>query len=241
MDFTQSKEENNMARVLVIGDTHEPFTHPGYLDFCRRVHKEFNCSDVVHVGDEVDNHSISYHEHDPDGKSPGDELSEAKKSMQKWYKAFPKVRVCIGNHSALPFRKLFTVGLSAKFLKNYEEIYDVPKTSNWKWEFSWEIDNVLYKHGTGVSGAFAHRTLAARQRQSTVMGHIHSHGGVAYLASEKDLIFGLNAGCGIDIKSYAMRYGKDFPERPILGCGVVFSKTLAFFVPMDLGSKIIWR
>jgi len=48
-------------------------SHPGYLDFCLRVQERFGCSDVIHIGDEVDNHAISYHEHDPDGLSAGSE------------------------------------------------------------------------------------------------------------------------------------------------------------------------
>ena len=51
--------------VLVIGDTHEPFCHPGYKAFCYEVANKFQCSEVVHIGDEVDNHAISYHESKP--------------------------------------------------------------------------------------------------------------------------------------------------------------------------------
>ena len=50
------------GNVLVIGDTHIPFEHPGYLDFCKAVEKEFSCNKVVHVGDLIDNHSINFHD-----------------------------------------------------------------------------------------------------------------------------------------------------------------------------------
>ncbi len=53
--------------VLIIGDTHEPFCHPLYRNFCLEVANKFQCSEVVHIGDEVDNHAISYHESKPDG------------------------------------------------------------------------------------------------------------------------------------------------------------------------------
>ena len=44
---------------------------------------------------------------------------------------------------------------------------------------------------------------------------------------------------GIDVDAMAFSYGKNFPKKPTLGCGVVLDggKT-ALFIPMDLGSKI---
>ena len=77
--------------MLIIGDTHEPFTHPQYLDFCKRTLDTFQCDTVFHIGDEIDNHAISYHEHNPNGLSPGEELIKAKKRMKLWYDAFPNV------------------------------------------------------------------------------------------------------------------------------------------------------
>ena len=57
----------------------------------------------------------------------------------------------------------------------------------------------------------------------TVIGHTHSSAGVHYTANERDTIFGMNVGCGIDVKRYAFAYGKDFPRKPIISCGVVSS------------------
>ena len=58
---------SRLKNVLVIGDTHEPFCHPKYRDFCYEVGNKFQCAEVVHIGDEVDGHAISYHESNPDG------------------------------------------------------------------------------------------------------------------------------------------------------------------------------
>lgn len=44
--------------VLVIGDTHIPFAHKNYLEFCKETQKRFKCDRVVHVGDLVD-HKIA--------------------------------------------------------------------------------------------------------------------------------------------------------------------------------------
>lgn len=239
-EYQLIQEHRHGKAVGIIGDTHEPFCHPSYRDFCYEVFNKFGCNEIVHIGDEVDNHAISYHESNPNGHSAGKEADLAYEAMQEWYKVFPNVKVCIGNHSALHRRKAKTIGLPDRFIKTYEEAWGAPK--GWIWDYKHEIDNVIYTHGTGSSGQMGAINRAKDNRQSTVIGHIHSFGGVLYSGSEKDLIFGLNVGCGIDIRAYAMEYGRDFAKRPTLGCGVVLDGgRIGLFVPMDLGTKIEYK
>jgi len=222
-----------IGRILVIGDTHEPFCHRDYLGFCVRIRDHFKCSTVIHIGDLVDNHASSYHEHDPDGRSPLDEMALADKKLKEWFKAFPKVKMCLGNHDRMVDRKSKTVGLPSRCFKPFREIWNLPK--GWETEFEYEIEGVRYIHGTGYSGENAHVKAALRNRISTVIGHIHTVGAVQYMASSRDVIFGMAVGCGIDRKSYAFSYGRDFMNKPILGCGVVdyTSKGVnAQFIPM---------
>ena len=65
----RSSEVNN---ILVIGDLHEPFCLDKYLDFCIDKYNEFNCTEVVFIGDVIDNHYSSYHETDADGMGGAD-------------------------------------------------------------------------------------------------------------------------------------------------------------------------
>ena len=120
----------NKNNVLVIGDTHIPFEKEGYLDFCKATKKRFNCTTVIHIGDLVDNHACSYHEHDPNGQSPSDEMKLAREKLKDWFKAFPKVRVCKGNHDVLIARKAITYGLPREVLRPFDEIWKLPK--NWQ-------------------------------------------------------------------------------------------------------------
>ena len=131
--------------ILVIGDTQIPFTIKGYLDFCLDIQKRVKCGTVVHIGDLVDNHAISYHEHDPNGKSPKDEIDEAKRRLRKWYKAFPEVFLCRGNHDRMVDRKGRTNGLPDCVFKPFRDIWNLPK--RWKDDFTWEINGVIFEHG----------------------------------------------------------------------------------------------
>ncbi len=204
---------------MVIADTHEPFCHPHYLDFCLDIKERVKCATVVHIGDLVDNHAISYHKHDPNGRSPEDEIREAKTHLQAWFKAFPRLFLCRGNHDRLVDRKGKTVGLPDCVFKPFRDIWGLPR--GWVDDFSFEIDGVRYTHGTGLSGDNAHIKAASKNRQSTVIGHVHHVGAINYLVSEKDRIWGMNVGCGIDRKTYAFEYGRDFTKKPFLGAGVV--------------------
>ena len=219
--------------VMIIGDTHIPFVHPNYLKFCCNVRDKYNPDIIVHIGDLIDNHAISYHEHDPDGYSAGGEIIKARKELKKWIKEFPKMLICRGNHDILPARKAKTMGIPRVMLKEHNEIWDLPDT--WEWQEYFEIDDVRYVHGSGKAGKYMHVLWAQENRQSTVSGHGHSSAGVEYMASHNSLIFGMGVGCGIDIKKYAFEYGKDYARRPILGCGIVEKGINAKFIPMKLG------
>ena len=89
---TQGQGYNN---VLVIGDLHEPFSLDKYLEFCVCKYQEFECSEVVFIGDIIDNHYASYHETNADGMGGADELEYAIQRISRWYK---EVSCCNCDH-----------------------------------------------------------------------------------------------------------------------------------------------
>lgn len=224
--------KGNPNNVLVIGDTHEPFCKEGYLEFCREQQEKYDCGTVIHIGDLVDNHAVSYHESDPSGKSAGDEYKLALEKCKKWYEMFPNVKICIGNHDALPFRKAFTSGLPSHWLKSYQQLFESPST--WEWDLTHTVAGVIYQHGTGLSGEMASINCARENRQSTVIGHLHTVMNTRFLASYKDLIFGVSVGCGIDHKAYAFAYGKENTRKPVIACAVVLEGKLPINIPMSI-------
>lgn len=160
-------------------------------------------------------------------------MERAMKAMRRWYKAYPKMTVCVGNHSALPFRQATTAGIPKRWLRSYEDAWEAPK--GWRWVLETIIDDVLYEHGTGASGKNAALARAEKHRMRTVIGHTHTAAGAQFNASRKDLIWGLNVGCGIDHKAYAFAYAKEHAAKPVIGCGVVAEGgRVPIFVPMDL-------
>jgi len=203
--------ENN---ILVVGDLHLPFTHPKYLEFCKQQYRKWKCNQVVFIGDIADFHYSSFHPIEPATDGCETEYTKMLKELAKWQKAFPNAKITYGNHDLIPFRKAVANGLSIRMMSDWNRLFNAPDT----WEFGEKfiIDDVMYTHGTNA--ALARMTLA---RISVVQGHLHSLQYVQWSQSEINKLFAMQVGCGIDVESYAFHYGKSFPRKPILGCGVV--------------------
>jgi len=212
-----------MARVLVIGDTHCPAMHPGYIRFLKRIHRKYDCNRVVHIGDAVDWNAISFHEKDPSMPCPEEEYKLAKKQMKQLHAAFPKLDYMVGNHSDLPARKARVIGLPESVIVPFKELWDV-----WSWVIHPRysdliIDRLMYRHGDKGKGgqriaAFAN---AKEQHCSLVQGHLHAQFGIEFTANHERAIWGMQVGCGVQPGHPNMKYSKVYSARPILGCGVV--------------------
>lgn len=223
--------------VLVLGDLHEPFSHPDAFEFVSAVNKKVGPTRIACAGDEADMHCLSRFDKDPDGFSAGDELKEAVKKLHRWYKLFPKVDVCKSNHTDRPFRAAYRSGLPAAYIRSYREFLEAP--TGWNWFDHFEIDGVRYEHGEGFSGRNGAINAALGNMRPTVIGHIHSFAGVQYAANPRHLIFGFNVGCLIDKDAYAFAYGKAMKNKPIIGVGVV-ERGIPRFVPMPLSKHGRW-
>ena len=212
-------------RILVIGDIHAPFTLDGYLEFCEDMYARYNCNQVIFIGDIIDNHYASFHATDPDGMGGGDELDVAIEHVKMWSNAFPVADVCIGNHDRIIMRKAFDSQIPSRWIKSYNEVLG----TNWNWVEQIVYDDVQYIHGEGGTA----RTKSKNDMMSTVQGHIHTQAYVEWSVGKMFKIFGMQVGCGIDSKSYAAAYAKNFKKQAI-GCGVVIGGHTAINCMMEL-------
>jgi UDP-2,3-diacylglucosamine pyrophosphatase LpxH len=212
-------------RILICGDLHLPFSHNGYLDFCKDVYSRYNCNQVIFIGDIIDNHYASYHETSPDGLGGGDELQFAIDQVKAWSDAFPVADVIIGNHDRIIMRKAFSSAIPKEWIKSYNEVLG----TNWNWVERIVYDDVQYIHGEGGTA----RTKAKNDMMSTVQGHIHTQAYTEWMVGNKFKIFAMQVGCGIDRSAYAMSYARAYKKQAI-GCGVVIGGHTAINCLMDL-------
>jgi hypothetical protein len=205
-------------RILAVGDIHEPVSHSGYLAFCQDLYSQWDCDTVVIIGDIADFHAISFHAANPMCPGPEDEYILTKRAMRKWHKAFPKARVCIGNHDERVIRLAESVNIPSKFIRTYNQVWG---TGGWLWKQEFILDGAYYFHGTGMGGIHPAYNAAGKMLMPVVMGHCHSRSGVKWRANPRTRIFSVDVGCGIDVDAWQFAYGRHAKERPILSAAVI--------------------
>src|SRR5690606_4604668 len=124
------------SRVLIISDTHTPYHHPDAIKFLAAIKKQHKPDRVIHIGDEVDYHAMSFHDSDPDLYSASDELEKAIEAIHQIADLFPKVDVIESNHGSLAFRRAKAHGFPRQLIRPYKEVLGTP---GWNWHFDLTI------------------------------------------------------------------------------------------------------
>ena len=208
------------SSVLVISDLHIPYHHQDAFDFLKALKKKYKPDLVVNIGDELDHHAISMHEHNPDLMSAGDELKHSKEYIRELEKIFPEMTLVHSNHSSLVYRRALRYGLPKDYLKSYNEFLGVG--NGWKW-----VDDYTITLSDGSRCFFTHGIsadvlkVAAQYGMNTVQGHFHTKFSIGYFSNPDALIWGMQVGCLINQKSMAFDYAKNFKSRFIVGCGMI--------------------
>jgi hypothetical protein len=222
---------------LLIGDFHAPYHHADYLEFCKAVYKENQCDIVINMGDEVDGHSISFHDADQELFSAGHELELAIEHLSEWNKAFPKTYLLDSNHGSLVYRRAKHHGIPMAHFKQLKDLYETPK---WSWHeeilLSTDHGNVYLCHGkTGT-----YNKLAKEMGCSAVQGHFHGKLEITWQNTGVQERFNMFVGCGINRKSLAFAYGKNHIPKPMLGCGVIDRSGIPKVYKMKLNKRGRW-
>lgn len=236
--------------ILVIGDTHLPFIHPNAHHFLAEIKNKFleipkkkSKTDyiVIHIGDEIDYHNLSFHQNEESHLTASTELEEALEWLHMkngLYELFPKTGLCTSNHGSMVFRKAKYHSMPLYLFKSYE---DILRVKNWSWhdEFlcSTNRGDVFITHG---------RTKIDRLVQSVcssaVQGHFHGLFSIQNWKSPNSLYnkFGAQVGCLIDDSSFAFNYNVVSVVRPILGSLLITSDGRPQLLPMGLDKNNKW-
>ena len=209
-------------RILVISDTHTPFQHPDTLKFLQAIKDKYNPDRVVHIGDEIDSHAMSFWPSDPDCFSAGDELIRAREVIWQMEELYPKVDVIESNHGSLWYRKAKHHGIPREVIRTYEEILFPKRKTGWKWHYDLTLrlpngQPCYFHHGKSANNLLASQKLG----MSFVQGHYHGKFNVQYWGNSERLNWSMNVGCLIDDKALAFEYNKTTMDRPVIGCGLI--------------------
>jgi predicted phosphodiesterase len=225
--------------VLVISDLHIPYHHKDAFSFLRALKDKYKPDMVVNIGDELDHHAISMHEHNPDLMSAGDELRNARHYIKQLEEIFPRMTIVHSNHSSLVYRRALKYGLPKDYLKSYNEFLGVGK--GWQW-----VDDLTLTLSDGTRCFFTHGMsadvlkVAQQYGMNTVQGHYHTKFSIGYYSNPDALIWGMQVGCLINQKSMAFDYAKNFKSRFIVGCGMIINGQPKL-MPMVLNEDGQWN
>jgi hypothetical protein len=234
-EAVKSKNE----RILVISDLHFPFAHKDTFAFLDAIRTTYCPDRVVQIGDEVDNHGMSYHEHNPNLMSASKELEMARKDITRLETLFPQMDLVDSNHGSLYYRKATTHGIPAEAILPYNKLLGVGE--GWKWHFDLTLQmsdgNYVYLHH-GKSADVAR--LSRNMGMCAVQGHYHSKFKIEYWANPVGLYWGMQVGCMIDDTSLAFAYNKTTMDRPIVGSGIIINGQPKL-IPMMLDKNGRWN
>ena len=170
--------------ILVFGDMHIPYHREGAIEFLSAINDKYKPTKVICTGDELDNHSMSFHDTDPDCLGAGDELEKAIKYMKELYKIFPTVDLVDSNHGSMVFRKAKFGGIPLKFIRSMKDIIEAPIGWNWHKDSTYTMNNgqdLFVVHGLKKNS----RMLAEQYGCCVIQGHYHEDSSVNYSSSPR--------------------------------------------------------
>jgi len=220
-----------MSNILVPGDLHCPWQRAGYLQFLIDLYYQWNCDEVIFIGDVVDMHAVSFFNTDPGCPSGLEEYIRTKEAVAKFYKAFPKATVVLGNHDKRVVRKARSADIHEVFIKSYADIWETP---GWDWVEDCIRDDIYFYHGDGQGGEYPAANAVRKMLMSVVMGHNHTASGIKYYSNPTQRFFALDTGAGCDDRALAFAYAGNNKRKSVLSAAVIIDGT-PYLEPMLCG------
>lgn len=217
---------------------HLPYHHPDLIAFLQALKKEFKPDKVVCMGDEVDWHSISFHDSDPDLMSPREELKTSIHWIKVLGKIFPEMMIVESNHGSLVYRRQKAHGLPRFVIKSYKDMLEAPSKWFWVPDLTLEASNkqkIYFCHGKSADV----KKLSMSMGMNAVQGHYHETFKIDFWGNPNALLWGMQTGCLFDPHSLAFAYNKVNLKRPVIGTGVII-EGIPRLVPMVLNKHGRW-
>ena len=226
----------NTKRLLILSDTHFPYQHQNYFEWIKKIKDKVNPTQVIHIGDLVDFHSISQHLHSAELPNIKFEIKDAIKCIKKLRKIFPTpMPILLGNHDIRIQRLAEKSLIPNSFLKDINDILDIDK----KWKWTWH-DKLIVDLPNKTKVFFTHHfksnviSSAKELGMSYVAGHQHTLCQLTMISNPLALNFAMCVGSSINPKHEAFKYAKNFIKRPIISVGAIINnQPVIYAMPLD--------
>ena len=236
---------------LFISDLHCPYQHRDALSFLSALNKKYKFHRIIGLGDELDFHAMSFHDHSADLDSAGIELQRGREVLWELWRMFPIIDWVDSNHGSMAYRKATHHGIPRHLMLDYRDaifgekdkhgtiIRPGNRGTGWTWQQSLILDlgggqKCKVHHGMSNST----RRNVEQSGMSFIQGHHHGTFEIIYHGTPEYLNFGITAGCLIDDESLAFSYNKNTIKRPVIGCaGIIEGHPRLFPLNMKKGGR----
>lgn len=223
---------------LCISDLQIPFNHPKALQFCTYLKRHYKIKDqnCLCVGDEIDSYYGSLHNKDPDADlTANTEIMKTVEVLNKWYEAFPEMKLVTSNHGTRWQKRFFEAGIPSILMRQYRDWLQAPP--GWKWQDKWLIqakEPFIIEHGDNWGGLKPHIDATLYNGINTVMGHHHTKANIDHFRTMNKNYWAAVIGCLIDFPAYAFHYARKYKLKPALGALLVLNDgKLPVWIPLD--------
>lgn len=241
MSTKAGRKKLDTKRILCVSDQHIPYHHPDMFRFLAALKAKYKPTLVINGGDELDKHSLSFHDHDSDLPGAGDELKLGIKYLKQLEKMFPDMVILDSNHGSLAARRFKHHGIPMKYLASPYQIYGVSERWQWVNDLTITLPNgqpAYFCHGMTKNGI----KLAAQRGTNVVQFHYHTDFRIDYIGNPNSLLWSLQSGCLIDRKAMAFAYDNLNLNRPIIGTSLIIdSKPILEPMLLDRDGKWVGK
>jgi len=205
----------------MFADLHAPYHHKDALKFLAALKAKYEPTRVFSLGDELDNHAMSFWPTDIKLPNATTELKQGRAVMQEVAALFPVLECVDSNHTSRLYRAGKQAGIPKELLVSYENALGVMD-----YDWTWERDITIKLNGAYVklihNGGTNLLNSSRRNGCSLVAAHHHTFQSLTYWATPADKrAYALQVGSLINHNSPAFNYSVGQIAKPLLGCAVI--------------------
>jgi len=210
-------------RIVIIPDTHHPFTDYKALEQVYKYIKKFQPTHVIQIGDLYDFYTFSSFSRSVDFITPAQELQQARAGGVEMWRRITQLSPTsqkyqlLGNHERRIFKKLMTQAPEYESITNINALFQFDGVRSFLSDRSeLVINDVVFMHGYSGSIGYHMRYF----RTPVVHGHTH-RGGCVFEAAHGKALYELDCGHLVNVDTTPFNYTETKTTKWLQGFGVI--------------------
>jgi predicted phosphodiesterase len=205
-------------KILVLGDSHLPYTDFEVIEQAHSFAKKVKPDLVISTGDMTDQKFWSRFPKSPEDDGGIAEWEKVIKGAKEFGKMFPKLVILNSNHDRRYVKKASDSGIPKIMIRTLSELIPNP---GWKWHLGpnpFIVGDIAFMHGDELNGGV--KAKATTLGMNVVQGHSHK-AELHYVNTFNKSLFAMDVGCTVDPKSPAFDYAASSLTKVWVGFGYI--------------------